>query len=182
MTMPLVKVTNQRSNLLHLNHQKLQFFLDTKIEVQSNRPLSMGLFCKSTASFQYLQHDSYHPAHVTTSLPKSWFVRIRRICSYIKNYKHATQFIKHSCRRGYSEAKFKAICENVQKMSSEELINYRKKDKSNRVTLVLPFHHKYRGIQQVLQKPYNKKITCNPDLKQIFPDPPMISFRRAPNI
>ena len=25
-------------------------------------------------------------------------------------------------------------------------------------------------------------ITCNPELKQIFPDPPMISFRRAPNI
>ena len=59
---------------------------------------------------------------------------------------------------------------------------YRKKDKSNRVTLVLPFHHKFRGIQQVLQKSYKKMIKCNPDLKQIFPEPPMISFRRALNI
>ena len=25
-------------------------------------------------------------------------------------------------------------------------------------------------------------ITCNPDIKQIFPNPPMISFRQAPNI
>ena len=66
-------------------------------------------------------------------------------------------------------------------MSREELLTYRKKDKSNRVTLVLRFLHKIRGIQQFLQKSY-KIITCNPDLKQIFPDPPMISFRRAPNI
>ena len=29
---------------------------------------------------------------------------------------------------------------------------------------------------------YNKMITCNPDLKQIFLDSHMISFRRAPNI
>ena len=64
-------------------------------------------------------------------------------------------------------------------MSREELLTYRKKDKSNRV---LPFHHKFRGIQQVLQNSYNKMVTCNPDLKQIFPDPSTICFRRAPNI
>ena len=59
---------------------------------------------------------------------------------------------------------------------------YRKKDKSNRVTLILPFHHKFRGIQQVLQKFYNQMITCNPDLKQTVPYPPMIFLRWAPNI
>ena len=105
-----------------------------------------------------------------------------QISSCIKNCgKHATQFINNFCRRGYSEAKLKAICEILQKMSKEQLLIYRKKDKSDRVTLVLPLHHKSRGIQQVLQKSY-KLITCNPDLKQIFPNPPMISFRRVPNI
>ena len=109
----------------------------------------LDLFCKSTASFQYLQCNSYHP----TSLPKFQFMRIRWICGYIKNYdKYATQFIKHFSKRGYSEAKLKTICENVQKMSWEELQPTEKKIKSNRVTLVLPFHHKFRGIQQILQK------------------------------
>ena len=103
-------------------------------------------------------------------------MRIRRICNYIKNYD------KHFCRRGYREAKLKTICENVRKMSREELVTYKKKDKSNRFALGLPFHHKHEGIQQVLQKSYNKMITCNPEVKQIFPDPPMISFRQAPNI
>ena len=53
---------------------KTAVFLDTKIEVQSNGTLSTistDLFCKSTASFQYLQRNYYLPAHVTTSLPKS---------------------------------------------------------------------------------------------------------------
>ena len=93
-------------------------------------------------------------------------MRIRLICSYIKNSdKHATQFIKHFHRKGYFEAKLKVICENMQKMSREELLTYRGKYKSNRVTLVLPFYYEFRQIQQVLQKSYNKMITCNPDLK-----------------
>ena len=108
---------------------------------------------------------------------------IKWMCSYIKNYdKHAAQFIQHFCRRGYSEAKLKTIFENVRKMSQEKLLTYKTKDKSNRVTLVLPFHRKFRGIQQVLHKSCNKMITCNPDLEQIFLDPSMISFRQAPNI
>ena len=53
---------------------------------------------------------------------------------------------------------------------------------TNRVTLALPFHHKFTGTKQVLQISYNKMITYNPDLKQIFQDPPMTSFSRAPNI
>ena len=64
---------------------KAAAFLDTKTEVQSNSTLSTDLFCKSTASFQYLQHNSYHPAHVTTSLPKSQVMGIRQISSYITN-------------------------------------------------------------------------------------------------
>ena len=70
----------------------------------------------------------------------------------------------------------------MQKISREELLTYRKKDESNRVILVLPFHHKYRAIEQILQKSYGKMITCNPDIKQIFPNPPMIFIRQAPNI
>ena len=75
--------------------------------------------------FQHLSYCSVlvPSAHVTTSLPKSQFMRIRQICSYIKNYdKHATQFIKHFCRRSYSETKLKSICENVWKMPREELL------------------------------------------------------------
>ena len=85
---------------------KAAVFLDTKIEVQSNRILSTDLFCKSTASFQYLKCNSYHPAHMITSLPKSQLMRMRWICSYIKNYdKHAAEFMKHFCRREWGQIK-----------------------------------------------------------------------------
>ena len=83
----------------------------------SNLANFMGLFCKSTAPFQYLIRNYYHPTQVTTSLPESQFMIIRWICSYIKSHdKHATDFIKHFCRRGYSEAKLKTIFENVWKI------------------------------------------------------------------
>ena len=75
----IIKFTSSRPS-------KAAAFLDNKIEVQSNRTLSTDLFCKSTASFQYLQCNSYHQAHVTTSLAKSQFMRIRWLCSYILGY------------------------------------------------------------------------------------------------
>ena len=63
---------------------------------------------------------------------------------------YTTEFIKHFCRRCYSEAKLKTIWENMWEILREELLTYRKKDKSSRVTLVLPFHHKFRRIQLVI--------------------------------
>ena len=66
-------------------------------------------------------------------------------------------------------------------MSMEELLTYRKKDELNKVTLVLPFYHKFKGDPTGSLEILNR-MTCNPGLKQIFPDLPMISFRQASNI
>ena len=53
---------------------------------------------------------------------------------------------------------------------------------TNQKSNLLHLDHQKLQIQKVLQKSYNKMITCDPDLKQIFSDPPMISFGWAPNI
>lgn len=39
-------------------------------------------------------------------------------------------------RTGYSENKLKAICKNVRHISTEELLTYRREDKSCRVTII----------------------------------------------
>ena len=129
---PVVKVTNQ-IKFTSSQPTKTAVFLETRTEVQSNEIPSMDLFCKSTVPYQYLQCNSYHLSNVSTSLPKSQFMRIKRICSYLKNYdKHAAQFTEHFCRRGYSESILLVIGENVGNMSRKELPTYRKKP--NRVT------------------------------------------------
>ena len=59
--MSVVKFTHLRSNLLQ-----------PKV-IQRKGTLSTDLFCKSAASFQYLQYNSYHPLHASISLQKYQF-------------------------------------------------------------------------------------------------------------
>jgi hypothetical protein len=62
-------------------------FLDTTVTLNPDGTLSTTLYSKPTASHQYLHQKSYHPGNVIRSLPKSQFMRIRRICSSIHEYK-----------------------------------------------------------------------------------------------
>ena len=69
-------------------------FLDVTVKVEKNGTLSTTLFAKPTASYQYLHAKSSHPFHTMKALPKSQFVRIRRICTFTTDYwKHANTFI-----------------------------------------------------------------------------------------
>ena len=61
-------------------------FLDTKVEIEDNGSLSTNLYCKPSSAHQYLNKQSSHPPHTIKSIPKSQFIRIRRICSFIDDY------------------------------------------------------------------------------------------------
>jgi len=90
--------------------------------------------------------------------------------------------LNHFCKRGYSESTLQKIRDDVRNMNRGDLLIYKKRDNTNRIAIVLPFHHKFKGIQHVLQRSYKKMLSNYPDLKSIFPQPPLISYRRAPNI
>ena len=112
--------------LLHLNYQDLQFFDILRLKFKLME-LDLRTYFIDLHNFQYFFVVnfvlSYCRNHLFTSLPKSWFMRVRRICNYLNNSdKHTAQFVKHFCRRSYSETKLQAICENVHNMLSEELL------------------------------------------------------------
>lgn len=91
---------------------------------------------------------------MSTSLSKSQFLRIRRVYSSdLKNCdKHAALFIRHFCKRGYSECKLKLICENVRNKDVKKgTPNLQKGSRSNRVTIVLPLHHNSERSSGFLQ-------------------------------
>ena len=61
------------------NYSKQEvIFLDTKVSFQHNVLVSQ-LYSKLTSAHQYLQRDSFHPPSLLKSIPKSQFLRIRRI-------------------------------------------------------------------------------------------------------
>ena len=78
-------------------------FLDTTVTLNNDGSLASTLYSKPTAAHQYLHRSSYHVGHTLRSLPKSQFMRIRRICSSLVDYTHhATIFVEFFVKRGYN--------------------------------------------------------------------------------
>ena len=159
-------------------------FLDVSVSVNTDGTLSTNLFVKPTASFQYLHKNSYHVGHVTNSLPKSQFMRIRRICSNLRDYDHhANRFVEHFVKRKYPRRQLERTKKEVASMNRDDLLQYKTKPTStDRIPLVLTYHHKFEGISRALGKAYQQTLRRFPNLKALMPNPPMIAYRRAKNI
>ena len=77
-------------------------FLDVTVINSGTTKLSTTLYCKPTDSHNYLLYSSEHPRHLLKGIPYSQFLRVRRICSNITDYrKNALMLATHFIRRGY---------------------------------------------------------------------------------
>jgi hypothetical protein len=70
-------------------------FLDTKVQVDTDRKIYTDLYCKPTDAHNYLLFTSSHPKHLMRSRPYSQFLRLRRICSKIEDFDKNAIMIGH---------------------------------------------------------------------------------------
>ena len=64
--------------------------------------MNFKVFFKSTKTFSYLLTSSNHPEFIFKNIPKSLFLRIRRICSKIEDYIYFSSILtKYLLSRGY---------------------------------------------------------------------------------
>ena len=76
-------------------------FLDTMVHLENGR-LWTDLFCKETDSHNYIYFTSAHPKHCKTSFPNSQLLRLKRICTFERDFmKHRGMLLSHFQRRGY---------------------------------------------------------------------------------
>ena len=178
------KNTNMKSNIQFkdIYSTRAVTFLDTIISIEGNK-LTTNLYSKPTAAYDYLQRSSYHPQHLLKAIPKGQFMRIRRICTHLQHYKqHANKFIEHFRKRGYNENLLHKTAEEVADMSRDDLLTYRNRTVSDRTPLVITYHHKLSNIPTIIRKNFEKMIQKHPDMKTVFPSPPVVSFRRPRNL
>ena len=171
-----------KSNIKFTSHCSAESvdFLDIKISIAKNQ-IKTELFTKPTAAHMYVHRMSDHPHHVITSGPKSQFLRIRRICSELSDYKkHANEFLNFYHQRGYNTNRLKIIITEVQSMNREELLNpsQSQKRKEERIPLVINWHHKFSNLPSILNNTYKEIVKKFPDFAKTFPAPPLISFRK----
>ena len=69
------------------------YFLDTKVKFNAHT-LATELYCKPSASFQYLHRTSSYSPHTFHSNLKSQFIRLPHTCTDMNDYwNHSQQFI-----------------------------------------------------------------------------------------
>ena len=159
-------------------------FLDTVIRIE-NGHLVTDLYQKPSSSHDYLHRSSYHPQHLLSALPKSQFMRIRRICTHLKDYKrHAQLYVSFFKKRGYREADLQRMAANIENYSQEFLLSPRQSPETtaNRVPFVLTHHHKLLGLGGILRKNHLNMLRDNPSLKDVFPEAPIVAHRRQRNL
>ena len=157
-------------------------FLDTTVKLDDDG-ISTTLYSKPTASHDYLHRTSYHPQHLLKGIPKGQFMRLRRICSKIQDYTaNAKELVKHFRRRGYNEADLDKALNEVYHMDRKTLLQYRKKVPTDRVPLVLTYNHKLNSLPTILHRNYDKMVAQDPSLKEVYPSPPIVSYRKPKNL
>ena len=157
-------------------------FLDVTVKISEGK-ISTDLYTKPTDKHLYLLPSSCHPRHCTRSIPKSQALRLRRICSDDATFEtRSSELSEHLTKRGYKKPIIKRVIEETRKINRNDTLRYKNKDKPNtRTPLVVTYHPDLPPLAQIVNKHFSI-LQTNDKLKQVFPEPPLISYRRPKNL
>ena len=98
-------------------------FLDLRV-ILKGTSLETSLFSKATDAHMYLNTTSNHPKHVIKNIPRGQFIRIRRICSRITEYRRNSQTLSNFLtKRGYDNRKILSrTIEEVALLNRDDLL------------------------------------------------------------
>ena len=159
-------------------------FLDVLV-ILLNGKLKTDLYSKPTDKFQYLNFASCHPYHQKANLPYGLALRIRRICSSMVDFKrHGKELIVRLRRRGYKLGLIKDGLCKAAALSREDLLYNQQQRQShiaNRIIFSTTYNPRIPHLQQKLQE-LQPILHASERCKEIFPDPPLIAYRRNRNL
>ena len=159
-------------------------FLDTIVRL-NNGFLSTDLYQKPTDTHQYLSAKSCHPRHCKGAIPYSQALRIRRICSSNDDFlKHTDQLRSHLIRRGYDSSFVKHQIHSASCVTRKDTLVHpyqRSNNTFTRVPLVVTYHPNLPNFSAITGK-FLPLLQISPRLKRIFPEKPIIAYRRPKNL
>ncbi|XP_041420362.1 uncharacterized protein LOC121394192 [Xenopus laevis] len=171
---PTIKFTGEWSNT-SLN------FLDVKLGICGNSIIT-EMYSKPTDRNTLLLSSSYHNPHTMNAIPKSQYLRARRIASTDTQYKSAANLLtKKFSQRGYYTPKLQAIETLVSKQDRQELLKRKEKNRSNqiqRIPFVSKFGRQSKKIEQIVRQ-YWPILQQDTTYGSLFKQPPLFSYTRG---
>lgn len=163
-------------------------FLDTIVfkgkRFHRENILDFKPYVKPSEKFQYIHRQSSHPKSVFKGLIKGELIRFVRTATNMEDYlERATLFKQKLLLRGYTTEEFDTVFQQVQHDSRNTYLE--EKARSDKETIPLVFTTTYnphlRGLFQAIRRNW-EIIKTNKRLCKIFPQKPIIAFRRGTNL
>ena len=158
-------------------------FLDIKLAITNNR-IQTSIHYKETDTHNYLHYTSFHPRHCKQAIPYSQFLRLRRICSNDVDFSEkAEEMLTFFKQRGYPEPQLHNDLQRVTTISRDEALSPTRLNVTNvdRVPLALTYHPFDTVTRKILLENFNI-LSTDPETRGIFPEPPLVSYRRDKNL
>ena len=135
-------------------------FLDLEISIcKIKKRLYFKLYIKSTNTFCYLPIDSNHPPFIFDNIPKSIFMRPRRICTSYSDFLYFCRlFLNQLVKRGYNFNILLKTMFMVSILKRESLLIYKEKNEylnENNLTFKFPFDFNFIGIKDIIIDSFN---------------------------
>ena len=121
-------------------------FLDVCITI-NQQTLSTTVFSKHTDAHIYLEH-------VIRNIPKSQFLRLRKICSDTSDYiKKSDGYLNFFIKRDYDGSKLKMLAKEMLAKTRDELLPQKNKRNQNEKTImVTTWHPALKHLSKILQE------------------------------
>ena len=156
-------------------------FLDTLVSINGER-LKTTLYSKPTDAHLYLRKSSCHPPSCSKGIVKGELLRVRRICTLKEDFEKAAEKIMgYFSERGFKKEEMLGAYKDVLAMDREDVLEYKNKQRSERVPYVLTYHPRLRMLGSVLKRHFYL-LQTNERLRKAFIEPPMVAFRRLKNL
>ena len=157
-------------------------FLDVTIMLVDGA-IATTVYSKPTDSHLYLNVHSCHPEHVIKNIPKSQFLRLRRICSSSFDFMQQCKiYSQYFIRQGYNEHRILEQAKEISLLNRDELLTKKTKPKDQQKTIfVTTWHPKLKQLPSILRQNFHN-LENDPRLKEIFPEKPMVAFKRKKTI
>ena len=141
------------------------------------------LYRKKTDRNQYLLTSSCHPAHTTQNIPFSLALRIVRICSLPEDREKRFSELKTLLlNRNYKPGIIENAIERARKIPRQEALKRVNRPKnSKRPVFVVNYDPRLPSISQIIGRHW-RTMKQDPYLAEIFPLPPLVAYKRPPNI
>ena len=159
-------------------------FLDTSCSISENK-IIVDLYRKPTDRNQYLLPSSCHPTHITNNIPFSLAYRIIRICSETHTRDKRLDELKDLLvERNYKKNIINSAINRAKQIPRKKALErvITTKNKNRRPVFAVMYDPRLPALPSIVKKHWRTMVGNDPHLKEVFPLPPLVAYRRPQNI